>query len=86
MPPEMKLAETLGHPDVIRLFEEGLAMARAGRIIGVGMVVVFDGGKPAVSLAGTMPLAMYYGCDKLKAELSRAIEQPASPIIRMRGN
>jgi hypothetical protein len=77
-------AEAAGHPDVIRLFEDGLRLAKAGKIVGVGIVCVFDTGRPAVSLGGTQPLAMYYGCDRMKAELSRAIDAPPSGIIKVR--
>lgn len=82
----MKMSATLGHPDVIKLFEDGLAMARAGKIAGVGIVCVFDTGRPAVSVGGLNPLPLYYGCDKLKAELSRAIEGVPSRILPVRGN
>jgi len=84
--PNLKVAETLGHPDVIRLFEQGLAMARAGKIVGVGIVALFDTGQPTASVGGLHPLSLYYGCDKLKQVLSQSIEAPASPILRARGN
>jgi len=82
----LRLGPTLGHPDVIKLFEDGLAMARAGKIVGVGIVCVFDSGRPAVSVGGVNPMPLYYGCDKLKFQLSQAIDGSVSPIVRARGN
>lgn len=79
------MPETLGDPNVIKLFEDGLRMAKAGHIVGVAFVVVFENGKPAVSLGGQMPLSLYYGCDKLKYQLSQAIDGQASKILRPGG-
>jgi hypothetical protein len=80
----LELPATLGDPNVIKLFEDGLAMAKAGRIVGVGFVVATEHGKPLVSIGGQFALSLYYGCDKLKYQLSQAIDAP-SKILRPGG-
>lgn len=78
------LAPTLGHPDVIRLFEQGLVMAKAGKIVGVGIVAVMDTGQPTISIGGVNPYPMYFGADLLKDTLRRQLGGPPSPIIKVR--
>jgi hypothetical protein len=76
--------DVAGHPEVVQALETALAMARAGKICGVAIVVTAGASHYDVSLAGRHPLELHYGLGKL----SRLVEQQLdgggarSPILR----
>lgn len=67
--------------NVVALLENALRDAKAGRLIGVGIVVVMGTGMPAINVAGTGVVEMNTGCDILKAQLMGHMLKP-SKIMR----
>lgn len=58
----------VGNPVVIKLLEETLAAARAGKVSGIAIVREHSGMMMA-QCAGAMTAAIYFGCDCLKDTL-----------------
>jgi hypothetical protein len=57
-----------GNPNVIKLLEQTLAEARAGRISGCA-IVKEHGGQMTAQMAGNLTAWIYFGCDLLKDTL-----------------
>src|SRR5262245_46104500 len=74
--------EIAGHPDVVRVLEHALAMAKSGQISGVAVVVSFGVGHYDFSLAGRQPLELHYGAGKVVRLLEQQIDNPRSAILR----
>lgn len=75
-----------GDPNVIKGLEDLLASARSGQLVGFAASCALSDGRIEMAFGGQNPHGLYYGCDKVKAALSRVIEGAASPIIKVRGN
>jgi len=78
---DLGLKSPLADPNVVALLENALVEARAGRMIGVGLVGVMGPGKPAAHIAGVGFLEINIGCDVLKAQVVGQIMKP-SAIVR----
>lgn len=76
--------EIAGHPDVVRVLEQALAMARSGQIIGCAIVVTAGPGHHDISLAGRGPLELYFGLAKLQGAIEAQQDRPQSSIMRVR--
>jgi hypothetical protein len=75
-----------GDPGVIALLEQSVAMARNGDLVGVAIIAIKAGGTPALAFGGTGLFQLHYGADRLKQELEKVLERPASSIVRAGGH
>ncbi len=74
--------EVVGHPDIVRILESALAMARAGQICGIAIVVTSGPGHYDISLAGRHPLELHFGLGKVARAIEAQQDRPQSSILR----
>ena len=72
---------SVGNPDVIRLLEQVLADARAGRIVGVALAFTAGPGSMSAAAAGGHHPELYMGCDAIKGQLLQNSQRRPSPIL-----
>lgn len=72
-----------GHPDVIRVLEDALALARGGRLVSVGIVQVTGVHQVGAVMAGPATMEIYVGAGIMQASVLKAMTEPAkrSPIL-----
>lgn len=74
---------TVGNPDVVRVLEDALAAARAGRLVAVGVVSVTGPHQIGAVTAGSAAMEIYVGAGMMQASVLKALTAPAkrSPIL-----
>ena len=78
--PIIQLPNTGGDP-IVKLLEEALALARAGRLGSVAVITVSSIGNIGTSLAGGRPGDIYVGADMLKGQLMAAFTGGGRPPL-----
>lgn len=78
-----RVVPVLGNPEVIRVLEDALALARSGDLVAVGLVRVGARGL-ASTAAGGHQAELHLGLAMLQRQLLDALARPASPIVRVR--
>lgn len=82
MPKLEGIAGLTAAPDVVRVLEEALVLARSGKVVGVAVVVSEGVGLWNVALAGRQPLELHYGLGQLGRQLEGHLERRGSSIVR----
>jgi hypothetical protein len=74
---------SVGNPDVVRVLEDALSMARAGRLVAVGVVQVTGPHQIGAVTAGSAAMEIYVGAGMMQASVLKAMTEPAkrSPIL-----
>jgi hypothetical protein len=74
---------SVGNPDVVRVLEDALAMARAGRLVAVGIVQVTGPHQIGAVTAGSAAMEIYVGAGMMQGSVLKAMTEPAkrSPIL-----
>lgn len=72
----------IGNPDVIRLLEQVLQEARAGRLAAVALVTVQGPGRVGMSWAGGQAVEVNLGLDHLKDQVISSTKPQRSSIVR----
>lgn len=72
----------IGNPDVIRLLEQVLQEAKAGRLAAVALVTVAGPGRVGMSWAGGMASEVNLGVDHLKDAVLSSTKPQRSNILR----
>lgn len=74
---------TVGNPEVIRVLEDTLALARAGRLVAVGVVQVTGPHQIGAVTAGSAAMELHVGAAMMGANLLKAMTEPQkrSPIL-----
>lgn len=68
---------------IVKMLEEALVEARAGRISSLGLILATPIGGMATPWAGPQTSDIYLGCGLMQARIMMAITQPArSSIVR----
>ena len=74
----------VGNPEIIKVLDDALQLAKQGKIAGVAVVVAFGPDALSSVTAGAFPSTLVVGCHKTAAQLIDGMFNRKSPIIPAR--